>query len=154
MNDPKLKIKQKLFALCHSFIEERIASAKTAIQMAQNSANEETKSSAGDKYETGRAMAQLEIEKSSVQLAEALKQKKVLDQMPPAMETPTVYLGSLVFTNQGNYYLSIPAGKMEIDGITYYAVSTSSPIGTLLMGLNKGTTVTFNSKEIVIEKII
>ncbi len=154
MNDPKLKIKQKLFALCHSFIEERIATAKTAIEMAQNSANEETKSSAGDKYETGRAMAQLEIEKGTVQLSEALKQKQVLDQMPPAIETSTVRLGSLVYTNEENYYLSIPAGKMEIDAITYYAISSASPIGAMLMGQGPGTSFTFNKKEIVIEKIV
>ncbi len=154
MNDPKLKIKQKLFALCHSFIEERIATAKTAIEMAQNSANEETKSSAGDKYETGRAMAQLEIEKSSVQLAEALKQKKVLDQIFPESKMLIVQLGSLVYTNQGNYYLSIPAGKMEIDAITYYAISSASPIGAVLIGLKAGASVTFNRKEIVIEKMV
>jgi transcription elongation GreA/GreB family factor len=152
--NPKADIKQKLLSLCHSFIEERIASAKTAIQMAQSSANEETKSSAGDKYETGRAMAQLEIEKGTVQLSEAWKQKQVLDQLPLDTDSGVVYLGSLVFTNQGNYYLSIPAGKMEMDGIVYYAVSPASPIGAILIGLNKGTTVTFNSKEIVIEKII
>lgn len=135
-------------------MEERIASAKTAIQMAQASANEETKSSAGDKYETGRAMAQLEIEKDRVQLSEALKQKQMLDQILPEKKMSVAQLGSLVYTNQGNYFLAIPAGKMEMDGIVYYAVSPASPIGALLMGLNKGTTVTFNSKEIVIEKII
>jgi hypothetical protein len=54
-------------------VHQRIASAEEAIRMAQESANQEGKSSAGDKYETGRAMAQLEIEKASGQLAEANK---------------------------------------------------------------------------------
>jgi transcription elongation GreA/GreB family factor len=154
MINPKLNIKQELFTRCLAFMEERIASAQAAIRMAQHSANEETKSSAGDKYETGRAMAQLEIEKSSVQLAEALKQKQILNQMQPEADTTVVRVGSLVFTSGGNFFLAIPAGKTEIAGITYYAVSPASPIGTLLMGLKTGASITFNKKDIAIEKII
>jgi hypothetical protein len=70
-----MDIKIKLYQYCVEFIDKRIAGAREAIQIAQDSANEETKSSAGDKYETGRAMAQLEIEKNTTQLEEALKQK-------------------------------------------------------------------------------
>lgn len=146
-------IKEKLLSHCYSFMEERIASANAAIRMAQQDANEETKSSAGDKYETGRAMAQLEIEKNSTQLAEALKQRQVLSQLQLENNSTTVCLGSLVDTQQGNYFLAIPAGKIEIDGITYYAVSPASPIGTILMGLKAGASVTFNKKEIVIRKV-
>jgi len=52
-----------------AYIDQRIDAAKKAIGEAQASANEETKSSAGDKYETGRAMMQLAIEQNSTQLA-------------------------------------------------------------------------------------
>ena len=64
-----------------AYVHERIAATQEAIYTAQLSANEETKSSAGDKYETGRAMAQLEIEKNTAQLAEALKLKQMLKQI-------------------------------------------------------------------------
>jgi len=154
MNDQKLNIKQELLALCHSFIEARINSTKIAIQMAQNSANEETKSTAGDKFETGRAMAQLEIEKGTVQLAEALKQKQVLDYLLPETTFNTVRMGSLVYTNQGNYYVSIPAGRLEVDSIIYYAISSISPIGALLFGLKTGGSINFNSKIIIIKEIV
>ena len=73
------EIKRKLYQHCINFVDKRIAAAKETIAMAQESANEDTKSSAGDKYETGRAMAQLEIEKTAGQLEEALKDKKLLD---------------------------------------------------------------------------
>jgi sortase (surface protein transpeptidase) len=56
-------LKTRLHSLCVSYVGQRIETAQRAIAIAQASANEETKSSAGDKYETGRAMAQLEIEK-------------------------------------------------------------------------------------------
>lgn len=121
--------------------------------MAQSSGNEETKSSAGDKYETGRAMAQLEIENNSAQLAEALKLKKVLEQINPDLETKRVQLGSLVLTSLGNYYIAISAGKLLVDGTEYYAISSASPIGVKLMKLRAGESFTFNQKSAVVEKV-
>ena len=64
-------IKQELYKLCQTYIQQRILTAKQAIEAAQQAANNETKSSSGDKYETGRAMMQLEIEKDSAQLSES-----------------------------------------------------------------------------------
>jgi len=71
-------VKKQLYSLCLAYIDERIQVANQAIQFAQDSANDETKSTAGDKYETGRAMAQLEIEKINAQLNESKKLSKIL----------------------------------------------------------------------------
>lgn len=146
-------IKQHLYALCLAYIEQRITSAAQAIASAQASANEETKSSAGDKYETGRAMAQLEIEKNSTQLAEAKKLAQVLSQINPERKTETVQSGSVVLTNQGNYFIAIAAGQFTLENKLYYTISPSSPIALKLMGLKKDDTFLFNKKEFVIEKV-
>jgi transcription elongation GreA/GreB family factor len=145
--------KQQLHVLCLAYVEQRITAAAQAIQSAQASANEETKSSAGDKYETGRAMAQLEIEKNSTQLAEAQKLKQVLSQISPEKKTETVQSGSLVLTNQGNYFIAIAAGQFTLENKIYYAISPSSPIAQKLLGLKKDDGFVFNKKEFVIEKI-
>ncbi|MCU0369347.1 MAG: 3-oxoacyl-ACP synthase, partial [Cyclobacteriaceae bacterium] len=71
-------LKQCLFQYCTEFVNRRIENARLASESAQDSANMEEKSSAGDKYETGRAMAQLENEKALQQLAEANKLKSLL----------------------------------------------------------------------------
>lgn len=146
-------IKQQLHALCLAYVAQRIAAATQAIQSAQASANEETKSSAGDKYETGRAMAQLEIEKNSAQLAEAQKLAQVLSQINPEKKTETVQSGSVVLTSQGNYFIAIAAGQFTVENKTYYAISPSSPIAQKLMGLKSGDAFLFNKKEFVIEKV-
>lgn len=149
--------------------------------MAQESANEEGKSSAGDKYETGRAMAQLEIEKASTQLAEANKLKQALEQIsvdennssshrtrkPSPTETPgnrnpgtgdrftaIVKPGSLVTTNQGNYFIAIAAGKLIVDNKTWFAISAGSPLGEKLMGKKEGDVVKMMEKEIFVEKVV
>lgn len=123
------------------------------MEAAQASANEETKSSAGDKYETGRAMMQLELEKNAVQLAEATKLKLTLDQIDPGKKSDVVQLGSLVSTTQGHYYISISAGKFDMKGTTVFAVSAASPVGAKLLGLKKGDNVDFNGKTFLITEV-
>jgi len=147
-------IKQQLHALCLAYIEERIKGANQAIQFAQASANEETKSSAGDKYETGRAMAQLEIEKNSKQLAESQRLKQTLLQLDPTKSNETIQAGSLVVTNQGRFFISIPAGLFALEGETYFAISASSPMAQRLLGLNAGDQFSFNKREFVVQKVM
>ena len=148
-----ISIKQQLYARCLAFVHERIATSKEAIHIAQQSANEETKSSAGDKYETGRAMAQLEIEKNTSQLAESLKLKQSLEQIQVDYESETVHVGSLVITSQGNFYIAISAGQFIIDGETYLVISPASPIGQKLMGLHTQEGFTFNKREFLVLQV-
>ncbi len=147
-------LKSALHTLCLAYIEQRITTATQAIRSAQSSANEETKSSAGDKYETGRAMAQLEIEKNSTQLSEANKLKQILSQINPDKITETAQSGSLVSTTNENYYIAIAAGQFTLEGKIYFAISPSSPIAHKLLGLKTGDQFTFNNKIFVIAKVI
>ncbi len=148
-----VNLKQQLHAHCLAYAEERIDLATQAIHAAQASANEESKSSAGDKYETGRAMAQLEIEKHSTQLAEAQKLKRVLEKIDPAQKSGSAQAGSLVITNQGNFYIAIAAAPFTLEGKTYFPVSPVSPIAQKLLGLKRGDPFTFNGKDFVIGEI-
>ncbi|OFY87897.1 MAG: hypothetical protein A3F72_03235 [Bacteroidetes bacterium RIFCSPLOWO2_12_FULL_35_15] len=151
---PSKEIKIQLHSKCLEFVEQRIANARLAINAATDSGNDETKSSAGDKHETGRAMAQLEQEKSGKQLHEALELKKMLNKISVDQNSKMVSLGSLVVTSNGNFYISISMGKIVIDNITYYAISPITPIATLLMGNIKNYTFNFNSQFYIIENIL
>ena len=64
----KILFKNNLKQFCQHTIEQRIAAAKEIIQNVQEAANNEEKSSAGDKYETGRAMGHLQKDMHSRQL--------------------------------------------------------------------------------------
>ena len=105
--------------------------------MAKESANDDSKSSAGDKHETGRAMAQLEQEKSGYQLKEAQELKNNLEKININTVSKSVQLGSIVITDKGNFFVSIPVGKLIVDSQTYYAISLSSPIGVKVKNLTK-----------------
>ncbi len=154
MTDKKFKdLKKLLFKKCTEIVNEKINHINTALKEAQDAANNETKSSAGDKHETSRAMAQLETEKLTNQLTEALKLLTVLAKVNLSTNNKTIALGSLVVTNKNNFYISISLGKLTIDNETIFAISTLSPIGKLLLTKKEGTTFNFNSKNYTISKI-
>ncbi len=109
----------------------------------------ETKSSVGDKHETGRAMLQLEMEKASQQLSSINLMKSVLNKISTDIVADVIYLGSLIVTDKATYYLAISAGKITIDSYDYFAVSTNSPIGQQLLGKRVGDRIPFNNETIL-----
>ncbi|MDX1628357.1 MAG: 3-oxoacyl-ACP synthase [Fulvivirga sp.] len=146
-------IKKALHEACLEFVNERIKNAEEAIVSAQESANEETKSSAGDKYTTGRAMIHREVENLSVQLAEARKLEEILINMNPKVSNNNVSQGALVITSMGNYYVSVSAGKLTVKGDDYYAIAPASPICKAMKGLKKGDKFEWNAKNVTIKEI-
>jgi transcription elongation GreA/GreB family factor len=136
-----------LHQICSKFVENRAETVGEIIASNQKALQSETKSSAGDKHETGRAIVQLEMEKASQQLASIDLMKEVLSKINPEKNSNIVQLGSVVITTLGNYFLSIGMGEIELKNIIYYAVSTSSPIGRILLGLKVGESSVFNEKE-------
>ncbi|MBO0934501.1 3-oxoacyl-ACP synthase [Fibrella aquatilis] len=148
-------MKEPLYAACMAYVQQRIQTATEAMVAAQESANAESKSSAGDKYETGRAMAQLERDRHAQLLADAQHMRQELEHIDPAAPPgPVVRPGSLVQTSAGNFYIAISAGRLQLNGQSYMAVSPASPIGALLRGKSVGDTVTFNRQVYIIESIL
>ncbi len=118
----------------------------------ESTANE-SKSTVGDKHETGRAMAQLEQEKLSNQLMELERVKALLFQINPSKKCSKVILGSLVETNTGWYYLSAGLGVIQNEGHQIFTMNIQAPLGKILSGKNEGEVVNWNGKELKILKI-
>lgn len=139
--------------MCEHYIAQRLDTVQTAITAANESGNDETKSSAGDKHETGRAMMQLEQEKNSRQLKEVMELQKLLNKIDPSQNAAVVEPGSLVITDKGIFYISISAGKLVVDGNIYFAISPASPIAVKLMGLKVNDMMEFNGVKYAIQGI-
>ncbi len=147
-------IKQELYKYCQNYIQERISNTAHAIKAAQESANDETKSSSGDKYETGRAMMQLEIEKNMVQLSGSLKLKNNLDQINIKNRTESVQPGSIVVTDNEIFFIAISIGKVIIHSRSFVILSPESPLGIKFMGLKSGDSFTFKDRRYVVKEIM
>jgi hypothetical protein len=140
----KMNLKETLFKQCESFVNKRLQTIEEALSSNQKALQAETKSSAGDKHETGRAMLQLEMEKASQQLIGVDEMKITLAKIDIFKQHKIVHLGSIVETDHFNYFLSISAGKLTTHEKDYFAVSISSPIGKRLLGKKTGEQFTFN----------
>ena len=149
-----MKVKRELFKHCEVFVSKRLKTVEEIISSNQNALQSETKSSAGDKHETGRAMLQLEMEKASQQLAGIAIMKQTLAKVNVFKQSETVCLGSVVKTSIANYFIAVSAGQLNALNETYFAVSTASPIGKLLLGKKVSDKIVFNGKTIEILKIV
>lgn len=149
-----MNLKEKLYLACNDFLYERHKVVINRIQSIQESLNSETKSSAGDKHETGRAMLQLEREKAGNQLLAIEQQQKVLKRISVQNSTDVVRLGSVVETDKKKFYLAISVGQLVVENQTYYGVAAASPIGKLLIGKRVGDEITFNNITYSIKNVL
>jgi transcription elongation GreA/GreB family factor len=146
-------IKEQLYTKLLLIAQQRVSDLELIIKEAQHAANNETKSSAGDKHETGRAMAQLETEKLTNQLGEALKLTELLHRINPKERHQLIGLGTLVITNNGNFFISASLGKIEYEEQIYFAISAVSPIGKILATKKEKETFSFNNRTYTISSI-
>jgi hypothetical protein len=146
-------LKKELYAQCVSYVRKSMDAAELGIKEAQKASNEDTKSSAGDKYETGRAMMQQETNRNLAQLNEANKLMVALNRISTTGTAIKAETGSVIITNNGNFYLAISAGSLVVNGKTYFAVSPASPVGLMLAGKTIGENFTLNGKLYVVESV-
>ena len=141
---------QKILTLLNSKTE----SIESHITSTKESRDNNTKSSAGDKHETSRAMMQIELENNQKQLQQTLTLKQELSKINLERKYTTADFGSLVLTDKGKYFISIGIGKIEVENETVFAISLASPIGQQLKGKKKGDVVTFNGNTIEVLEVL
>ncbi|MEM6346717.1 MAG: 3-oxoacyl-ACP synthase [Bacteroidota bacterium] len=141
-------LKEQIHAQCLALLDQKIARLQRSIADAQKAASEDTKSSAGDKFETSREMLKQEINKHNQQLALATKMKQQFGQIDPRQSLDHIAFGSLAETNEGLYYFSASLGKVE--GQKCFALSMVSPIAKALANHKAGDEVPFMKRSIKI----
>ena len=148
-----MHIKQQLYTEVKNIINNRHQQITSLINSIQESLQSETKSSAGDKHETGRAMLQLEREKAGNQFAEIERLRQILMRINVKASSKNVHLGSLVTTNNGVYFIAIGIGELILNSKSYYVIGLNAPIGKLLFGKQKGDEFRLNNKNYQILKV-
>jgi transcription elongation GreA/GreB family factor len=132
-----IEIKKNILEKCIELVQEKIHRLTNELDQLNAAYGEETKSSAGDKYETGREMINQEKQKLSARLADAIKMMRTLEQIDPSKRYDKVKFGSLVQTNYGWYFISAALGAIKDVGQSVFAVSAVSPIGAQLIGKHR-----------------
>lgn len=149
-----METKEALLHFCQEYVHQKKKMLTQRSSSLQESLNSETKSSAGDKHETGRAMVQLEQEKLGLQLQEIEKMVQVLRKVDIGTSTKNIGLGNLVQTSTAHYFIAISAGAFKTkNGNSIFCISGSTPIAKLLLGKEVGDTFVFNGKNHKILKL-
>ena len=149
----KINFKNTLQKRCINVIEERIALSHNSIENAQSAANAEEKSSAGDKYETGRAMNHLEKEMyTKLWLANKRELATILsigcneiNSVPKA--------GSIVRGADFCFFILAGLGKIKVEDEVIFCLSPFAPFAQILMNKKIGDVIIFDKQEIIIADI-
>lgn len=140
-------------ARCLAVVNERITDLEASILDTQRSSQSDTKSSAGDKHETGRAMAQLEIEKQQVSLGNLIAMRDVLARLDPTVPQERVREGALVRTDRGLFYIAVGLGRLVVEGQEVLAMSPQAPLAEALQRTPISGTARFNGVAHVVVEV-
>ncbi len=138
-------IKTRLLKTISDILEGKITVLTKAFAEKREDLLSESKSTAGDKHETGRAMIQLEQEKLSLQLIQLQKQRNILIRINPEKQCKNVQMGAVVETNIGTYFISTGLGQVNHDGNLIFAIAPTSPVAQAMLGKSVNDTFEFNS---------
>ena len=140
--------KQKLSLLISQKLSEKIQTFEKLIAETRAS-NNDTKSSMGDKYETGREMLQQEINNLQVQLNEVLKQQDFLktsfDKLRMTKKFDKAEKGAIVKTEKGLFFISVSLGEVTFDNQKIICISPESPLAKAMNGKQKGEVFSLNN---------
>ena len=143
--------KSEILELLHAKLSEKIENLERLIADTR-AANNETKSSMGDKYETSREMVQQEINNLQIQLNENLKARNSL-QIINVNPHQNVGLGSLVETDKGFFYIAVSLGEISLQKQKIFLISPESPLAKALNGNKTGDTISLNGNIQTIKNI-
>ncbi len=149
----KVALKQKLKQWGLDLIGQRIATASDAMTQAQEAANGEEKSSAGDKYETGRAMGHLQKDMHARALAESVKELASLSAIPIEPLCQEGRPGAYLQADGIAFFISAGLGRQLIDGQTVVFLSPQAPLASQLLGKKTGDQVLFNKTIVQIQTV-
>lgn len=148
--EEKITFKDNLKQFCITLIEQRINTIKTLIDNAQQAANSEEKSSAGDKYETARAMGHQEKDMHTRQLMENIKELAGLQQINTHEIFASAVPGAFVQCNSVSVFIAAGAGRQLFNGQQVFFLSPAAPLAKLIFNKKTGEHFAFNAADAVI----
>ncbi len=135
--------KASLLITVKTKLSEKIQNFEKLISETRASSND-TKSSMGDKYETGREMLQQEINNLQVQLNEVLKQQDFLKTIL-VKPSDKAEKGAIVKTERGSFFISVSLGEFTFENQKIICISPESPLAKAMNGKQKGEAFSLNN---------
>lgn len=135
-------------------LRERCAAAEKELAALAEAAGNETKSSAGDKYETAREMFSQARDLHRRLLDEARVQLDWISRQDPSLPRTSAGTGALVRTGEGWMLLCPVPTTVEVGDERVQGLSIQSPLGQALKGALEGGVVEFRGRRLEILRLL
>jgi transcription elongation GreA/GreB family factor len=135
-------------------LDNALAEARSAMEELSSSLGKETKSTAGDKHETGRAMVQREMEQAGERLARCEAFQAMAIRLDLDRARVQVGPGAIVVSGQARLLIGVGLGPFEVPGLgRFQAISADAPIAEVLAGAAEGEVREFRGQPWTIESL-
>ena len=141
--------KSKIVQLLQNELQRKRDILSDEERLLQDSLEDQTKSSVGDKYETTRAMLHIELDKLKIQNRVYVEQKRALDQIRSGINERIVF-GSVVHTSIGLFLIGPSIGKFKSSELDIMCISVKAPLSKAMWHKRKGDELIFNQGKIEI----
>lgn len=146
-------IKKTIIDKCKAEIFSKKEAIEQEMENLKVSLGAETKSSAGDKYETSREMMNQEKGKLQSQMSVLNQQLETLSKINVNTKHEKIGLGSIVKTSVSNYFISISYGKVSDEKGDLFMISAITPLAQIMINKTEGDEINWNGKSILIKEI-
>lgn len=145
--------KKEIIQIMASELKSAIQRLEADITAIKEGRQSDTKSSAGDKHETGRAMADQTLIQLEQQKSNTFRSLMEL-QRGGHQKATRVQVGAMVETEHFVYFISVPFGKVACGGEKpLYAISPLSPAAQVMLDKTKGDDFELNGKIQTIQQV-
>ena len=145
MSMGKLELKKKLIDECLDIQHKIVENLQNVMDEAQQGANEYGQPK--DRYDSYRAQLLNQRDLFGGQLEKAANEIKVIKKIDLSRAKEYVSFGAIIITKEQKLFVSISAGKIQIDDEIYFAISPMAPIYQTINKLTKGDTFVFRGKQ-------
>lgn len=145
-----LTLKQELKAMCFQRLNDKIDAFQGIIEELSLDAQNDAKSSAGDKHETALSMMHLEQENLSKKILECIELREVISKIDDNKKSEIVEFGSVVKVNTVYLFFSAALPKIIMEDKSVLPISLEAPIAKELLGRRLKDSFKFNNCDFII----
>ncbi len=148
------ELKAKVYETAISKVKEKMQMLREERNAINEGILEDNKSSAGDKFETGRETMTQDLNTVEKQLKQAKFEFDELCRLQSIKEkTPTIQEGSMVKIGADIFLISLSLGQINVGSDKIFLLSESSPLGESLIGKKENDEIQFRGKPMKIAAI-
>ena len=139
--------RQEVVEALEASMDAGLRRVRGAFEELQGSLEGESKSTAGDKHETGRAMVQMEMEQAAGRLSRVEGMIRQWHALEPARGRQEVRPGAVVTTDQGGFVMGVAWGAFDVPKAeAWRAISADAPLAQAMRAASPGSTVEFRGR--------